>query len=149
IQALAKSGVAFDQIAILLRSPERYQPIVEDALRRAALPAWFSRGTARPEPGGRAFLALLACACERLSASRFAEYLSLGQVPLISLDCVWTPPSDELLRAGDSAARSDDDAPPVAPAPSRWEQLLVDAAVIDGRDRWVRRLRGLEREFEM
>ena len=30
---------------------------------------------------GRAFLAILACACEKLSARRFAEYLSLAQVP--------------------------------------------------------------------
>ena len=47
-------------MAILLRSPERYQPVIEDALRRAGIPAYFSRGTARPDPGGRAFLALLA-----------------------------------------------------------------------------------------
>jgi ATP-dependent exoDNAse (exonuclease V) beta subunit len=73
-----EEGVAFDQVAILLRSPERYQPMVEDALRRAGVPAYFSHGSARPDPGGRAFLALLACASERLSASRFAEYLSLG-----------------------------------------------------------------------
>ena len=68
-------------MAILLRNPERYQPVIEDALRRAAIPAYFSRGTARPDPAGRAFLALLACAAEKCSASRFAEYLSLGQVP--------------------------------------------------------------------
>ncbi len=35
------------------------------------------------------------------------------------------------------------------PAPSAWEKLLVDAAVIGGRDRWARRLHGLEREFEL
>ena len=78
---LAREGIAFDQVAILLRNPDRYQPMIEDALRRARIPAWFSRGTARPHPSGRAFLALLLCAGERLSASRFAEYLSLGQVP--------------------------------------------------------------------
>ena len=43
--------------------------------------AWFDRGTRRPHPAGRAFLAILACACENLSARRFAEYLSLAQVP--------------------------------------------------------------------
>src|SRR5262249_2960052 len=31
-------------------------------------------------------------------------------------------------------------------APRRWEQLLVDAAVIGGRERWERRLAGLEQE---
>src|SRR5581483_7882539 len=81
ILRLAREGVAFDHVAILLRNPERYQPMVEEALRRARIPAYFSRGTARPDPAGRAFLALLGCAAEKCSASRFAEYLSLGQVP--------------------------------------------------------------------
>src|SRR5207245_7060396 len=31
--------------------------------------------------------------------------------------------------------------------PFDWERLLVDAAVIGGKDRWSRRLRGLENEF--
>jgi ATP-dependent helicase/nuclease subunit B len=81
ILRLAAEGVKFDEIAILLRHPERYQPMIEDALRRARIPAWFSRGTTRPDPSGRAFLAILACAVERCSASRFAEYLAFGQVP--------------------------------------------------------------------
>ena len=34
-------------------------------------------------------------------------------------------------------------------APERWEQLLVDAAVIGGKDRWERRLRGLENEVRL
>ncbi len=34
-------------------------------------------------------------------------------------------------------------------APWRWEQLLVDAAVIGSRERWAKRLDGLERELEM
>ncbi len=32
--------------------------------------------------------------------------------------------------------------------PIGWERLLVDAAVIGGRDRWARRLRGLRAEFD-
>lgn len=74
------SDVPFDEVAILLRSPERHQPLVVEALRRAGIPAHCTHGTMRPDPAGRAFLALLHCAAERLSASRFAEYLSLGQV---------------------------------------------------------------------
>src|SRR5213075_3003123 len=81
ILSAADSGVAFDRVAILLRNPEAYQSLVEDALRRAGIPAFFSHGSRRPNPSGRAFLALLACASEGLSASRFSEYLSLGQVP--------------------------------------------------------------------
>src|SRR4030095_6129321 len=80
VHRAAELGVPFDKMAILLRNPEAYQTLVEDALRRAGIPAFFSRGSRRPNPAGRALLALLACAAEGLSASRFAEYLSLGQV---------------------------------------------------------------------
>src|SRR5262249_26715607 len=139
------------QVAILLRAPDRYQPMVEEALRRAAIPAYFSRGTARPDPAGRAFLALLACAAEKVSASRFAEYMSLGQIPQNEPNRTdaWVGPEDELL--ADAAPARDQtitDGPSVT-APSAWEQLLVDAAVINGRDRWQRRLNGLEAEFAL
>ena len=81
IRKLTEADTPFDRIAILLRDPERYQPFLEEALRRAGIPAYFTRGVVRPHPAGRAFLALLACAQDGCSASRFSEYLSLGQVP--------------------------------------------------------------------
>lgn len=81
ILAEARAGVRFDEMAIVVRSPQSYFGLLEHALGRAGVPAWFDRGTRRPHPAGRAFLALLACAAEQLSAARFAEYLSLGQVP--------------------------------------------------------------------
>ena len=81
IQAEARRGVPFDRIAVLLHSPTQYVPYLEEALARAGIRGWFARGTRRPEPGGRALLALLNCAAERFSARRFAEYLSLAQVP--------------------------------------------------------------------
>ena len=117
---IASSGIAFDQAAILVRSPERYQPLVVEALRRAGIPAHCTRGSRRPDAAGRSFLALLHCAEEGLSASRFAEYLSLGQMP-----------EDEEPRT-----------------PAAWERLLVDAAVIGGAGRWKRRLDGLAEEFQ-
>jgi len=146
---LAQKGIAFDQAAILLRNPDRYQPMVEDALRRARIPAWFSRGSARPHPSGRAFLALLLCAAERLSASRFAEYLSLGQIPETPPSAKWVAPADEIL-----GALEGEEAKPVPeadhPTPWRWERLLVEASVIGGgKDRWERRLNGLEAEFAL
>ena len=69
------------EMAVLLRAPHTYLGLLEHAFQRAGIPSWFDRGTRRPDPSGRAFLALLACADEDLSARRFAEYLSLGQVP--------------------------------------------------------------------
>ena len=104
IRALAEQGTPFDRIAILLRNVDPYQPLVEEALRRAGIAHYFSRGAARPDPAGRAFLALLACASEGCSASRFAEYLSLGQTPPLNPDgspqtraAQWVPADDEIL----------------------------------------------------
>ncbi|MEO8099527.1 MAG: PD-(D/E)XK nuclease family protein [Acidobacteriota bacterium] len=150
ILAFAKAGTAFDQIAILVRNPDRYQPMIGDALQRAGIPAYFSRGTTRPDPAGRAFLALLGCAAENLSASRFAEYMSLGQIPQPAAPSEWVPPEDELLAIDPAAAAPAAIAEePNRPTPRRWERYLVDAAVIGGRDRWERRLRGLEAEWEL
>jgi len=75
---IRRAAAPFDRVAVLLRSPERYQPLIEEALRRAGIPGYYSRGTLRPDPSGRAFLALLACAWEGCTATRFAEYLSLA-----------------------------------------------------------------------
>jgi ATP-dependent helicase/nuclease subunit B len=213
----ARRGVRFDQMAILLRAPAAYSGLLESALNRAGIPSFFARGTRRPDPAGRAFLALLGCGAEHLSARRFAEYLSLGQVP--ALDPSGSPPlrppafsrsDDEALGAAADAAlgaetpaardsvslseaggRSADAAPVTEPAdaglpifpkplrdgtpgqvpvgatgaaghpdedpvlegslraPWKWEELLVEAAVIGGQDRWARRLEGLERELTM
>ena len=164
----ARGGVPFDQIAILIRSPQHYLGLIEHALQRAKVPAWFSRGTRRPHPAGRAFLALLACASEQLSASRFAEYLSFAQVPAEKArETAWAASQDEAFGRRPAAVEepdpdSDEQAPlradvredgPVLAgtlrAPWRWEALLVDAAVI-GRDagRWKRRLDGKRREIE-
>jgi ATP-dependent helicase/nuclease subunit B len=160
----ARQGTAFDRMAILLRAPATYWSLLEVALVRAGIPAFFARGARRPDPAGRAFLALLDCARERFSASRFAEYLSLGQVP--SLDAAggpparspeWTVADDEALATPAPAEvggaeheepeRPDSDEVPVVDgtlrAPWKWEALLVESAVIGGRERWARRLGGL------
>jgi RecB family exonuclease len=161
----AGRGVPFDEMAIFVRSPHSYFGLLEHALRRADVPAWFDRGTRRPHPTGRAFLALLACAGEQLSASRFAEYLSLGQVPREDeIERAWVAAADEEV-----APAAIDPGPPAAfalrasapeeggphdgivegslRAPWRWEKLLIEAAVI-GQDasRWRRRLDGKTQE---
>jgi CRISPR/Cas system-associated exonuclease Cas4 (RecB family) len=163
IRRLAAQGTSFDRVAILLRNVEQYQPLVEEALRRAAIPGYFSRGAARPDPAGHAFLALLACAGEGCSASRFAEYLSLGQLPLVDENGApvkrppqWVPPDDEVLANFQSTPPGWENSPPEVESsdeitlavPNGWEKLLVDAAVIGGHGRWARRLRGLRAELQ-
>ena len=79
----AEAGVPFDEMAVFLRTPQHYLGLLEHACARAGVPAYFDRGIRRPDPAGRAFIALLSCAVEGLSARRFDEYLSLGQVPRV------------------------------------------------------------------
>jgi len=165
----AARGVPFDRMAVLLRAPQTYLSVLEHALERAGIPAWFHRGTRRPDPAGRALLALLACADEDLSARRFAEYVSLGQVPLNEAGNAdqWSPPADDIVEAvlppderaqdaqpeEEAAAQiargeSDRDLAGTLRAPWRWEDLIVEAAVIGRLDRWQRRLKGLEHEYD-
>jgi hypothetical protein len=110
----------FDEIAVFVRSAERHQPLLEEAFARAGVPAWYSRGVRRPEISGRAFLALLRCAAEDLSAARFAEYLSFGRMP-----------------AEEGVSRPT----------SRWERILSKASVISGLSRWESRLQAYENEL--
>ena len=192
----ADAGVPFDEMAVLLRAPHTYLGLLEHAFARGGVPAWFERGTRRPDPAGRAFLALLACADEGLSARRFAEYLSLSQVPSTGAgtgtgtgagtgagvdtgtgagldtganDMAERRQGDVPVETADALlppeARVEDPAPvDEAPlrterdgdrvvagtlrAPWRWEELLVEAYVIEGLARWQRRLPGLRNEFD-
>jgi CRISPR/Cas system-associated exonuclease Cas4 (RecB family) len=169
VQAEAARGIPFDRIAVFLRSPSEYRLHLEEALRRAAIPAYFARGTNRPDPAGRALLALLRCRGEDFSARRFAEYTSLAQVPnpesANNSEPNWAPPPGDVLPIGiepepQSEEEREDEPLPVdlesageiegtLRAPWRWEKLLVDSAVIGGRERWKKRIDGLETELRL
>ena len=187
----ASRGVPFDEMAVFLRTPRQYLGLLEHACARGAVPAYFDRGTRRPDPAGRAFVALLACACEGLSARRFDEYLSLGQVPQIApprraggagragespaaspghwpRDEVFPWPGIDTAEGqhpdeGEPGANGTESDPPDADdeavvagtlrSPWKWEELIVESAVVggrsraDGKRRWRRRLDGLAADF--
>ena len=173
VLSLARRGIPFDRIAVLLRSPEGYRSYIEEAFNRAGIPTHYARGAVRPDPAGRAFCSLLKCAAEGLSSRRFAEYLSLGQVPdamfdgappeaipggerWVSADSEFAPFSTEevaeQLRPAPPAIYQPDGTPVTEGqlrAPRRWERLLVEAAVIGGRDRWRRRIDGLANDLRL
>lgn len=166
----ARAGIPFDEIAVFLRMPETYSAALQTAFGRAGVPAYFARGTKRPDPAGRAFLALLDCAADGLSAKRFATYLSFGEIP--RLDATgqvsaagqgWSGSADEMVGPAARAAHEADETAPApleqAPvvdgegwtgaAPWRWEELIVEASVIGSHERWQRRLTGLENELRL
>jgi ATP-dependent helicase/nuclease subunit B len=183
----AARGVPFDDMAICLRAPQQYLGLLEHACARGGVPAYFDRGTRRPDPSGRAFVALLSCAVDGLSAKRFDEYLSLGQVPQVDAAAAGRAgtrteaplasirPADEVFHSAVEAAQTDDAAGPeetsdppegerpdssdeaviagTLRSPWKWEELIVESAVVGGRTRedgaarWERRLDGLAADF--
>ncbi len=175
----AERGVPFDEMGIFLRSPQHYLGLLEHACARAGVPVCFDRGTRRPDPAGRAFVALLSCGVEGLSAKRFDEYLSLGQVPRLDAKPLPTLvcPHDEVFDGAGLAGVDDpadlDDPDTAAPdvpladsdddaivagtlrSPWKWEELIVESAVIggrtrlEGRTRWRRRLDGLSADYHL
>jgi ATP-dependent helicase/nuclease subunit B len=179
----AQRGVPFDQMAVFVRTPQHYLGLLEHACARADVQAYFDRGIRRPDPAGRAFVALLSCAVEGLSAKRFDEYLSLGQVPQVEGKGQRAEgreerrelkvPSDELFVSSnddeepetpeqaapedESTADSDDEAVIAGTlrSPWKWEELVVESAVVGGRTRvdggrrWRRRLGGLAADYTL
>src|SRR5207248_9464252 len=98
--------------------------LLEHACARGDVPVYFDRGTSRPDPAGRAFVALLSCAVEGLSAKRFDEYLSLGQVPRVGETAVErvAAPSAEVFHV--EAPLEDDDAD--VPAVDSDDEAIVE-----------------------
>lgn len=150
----AAEGVAFDRMAIVLRAPHPYRPHLTEVFRRARVPLRMTPGTVRPDPTGRALLALLTCKEERYSVRAFSEYLSLAVAPMDTERAVgWVRPDPELLPFRTDARTDGLDAVDGTPGarmlrlPREWERFLVDAAVIGGRERWARRLEMHDREM--
>lgn len=150
ILALLRTGSALRDVAVVLADPAAYRGPIAEALVRAGLPHSPIAGARRPDPSGRALLALIDCALEGLSARAFIEYLSFGVLPPAESGAppaAWAP--------GDRVGDDEDDEPaddtsegPVRAgtlrSPYRFERVMVDAAVVGGGvRRWESRLAGL------
>ncbi len=158
----ARRGVRLDNVAVFLRAPEAYAGLLESAFARAKIPAHFALGSSRPEPSGRAFLALLACRAEDFSSKRFAEFLSLA--PSSRDDASFTNEfSDPVSRSeklgslleGQTFGVENETSPGPAKITTdslslsiRWERLLVEASIVSRKERWSRRLEALGQSFD-
>ena len=152
-----RADTPFDRIAVVARNRSQ-QAALQAALTAAEIPAFWARGVRRPDPRGRAFLALLDCAEENLSAERFAEYMSFGQVPPSATDGTvapvptpWVPADDPFQLA--FVSYDEEEERPASDGGfdvlDRWEHWLTEAAVVGSRQRWERRLKGVIREKEI
>ena len=153
----ARGGVPFDEMAVFLRAPRESVGLLGARCARGGIAAWFDRGTGRPDPSGRAFVAMLWCAVEGFSAERFEEYLSVGRfllshrrAPAARCNRRGRPPTAHRLHVergqhpdaedggGEAPARDDEDAAIVEGtlrSPWKWEELIVESAVIGGAPR--------------
>jgi ATP-dependent helicase/nuclease subunit B len=152
VLAEARRGTPLHRIAVVLRKPELARASLEATFRGAGIPLAQRRGVRRPDPSGRALIALLTCASEGLSARAFSSYLSFGALPETASGAPPAASANAISRAYDD---DDDDGdeelaqPETVRAPRGWERLLVDAAVIGGDPaRWRRRLAGLAEELK-
>ncbi len=147
----AGRGVPFDQIAVVLRSPHSYLGFLEHAFQRAGIPSWFERGTRRPDPSGRAFLAAVrVCRREPVSPSlRRVSVARAGSARRRACFRFVVGANRRDRRVGGASRRSIEDPDPedearqaaseperrgvvggTLRAPWRWEELLVESAVI-------------------
>lgn len=138
----AGRGVPFDRMAVLLADAAEYAPALREAFDRARLPAFFETGAPPVDRAGRAFLALLDCALDDLSADTFFGYLTLGE----------HRPAEGPLREKPEDGNDDPDAAHDPDDPFALlrlqEQLVVEAGVIGGLDRWKRRLERFAENLE-
>lgn len=157
VLAALQAGTSFRRIAVVLADPAQYRAPLAEAFARAKIEASPMLGARRPDPAGRAFLALMDCALEGLSARAFAEYLSFGVLPPAEGGA--PPPAwPEGDRLGDEDEDATDEGKDAADgsvragtlrSPYRFERVMVDAAVVGGgRARWERRLAGLRERLE-
>ena len=170
IQQEAASGVAFDRIAVFLRSTCRVRLASRRSVSTREHPAYFARGTSQ---AGRRGPSAAGVACVRIRRTvgaplRRVHFARASAQPRASRGTN----EDAGLRRNTTCFRRSkpkrspkkrqlEDAPLPAEtedkqivdgtlrAPWRWERLLVESSVIGSEERWERRIAGLERELRV
>ena len=175
----------FDQMAVFLRTPQHYLGLLEHACARAGVPAYFDRGIRRPGSGrprvhraavvrgrgpvGQAIrripVARAGAAGQSVGEPRVPSHESRATVvPRDELFASTVDDEDEPESPEDIAARSRSrfaiqttrpSSPARCGAPWKWEELVVESAVVGGRtradggQRWRRRLDGLAADYRL
>ncbi len=117
IQDAADQGVRYQEIGVLLRSPDAYRVPLASAFDRAGIDAFFVEGVPRVDPAARGLSLLLDLIDADLDRGRVMEFLSSARIRWGSL-------------LGADAAVS----------PSGWDRLSARAGVVSGLEMWRTRL---------
>jgi ATP-dependent helicase/DNAse subunit B len=118
-------GMAFSDIAILLRSSEPYAPIVIEALTRLGIPYYLNGGTALAKTrAGQSLNLLLAILEQNYSRTSVMEFISYAP---IAFDVF-----------GDVALQDDI---------ASWDYFAIAAGIVAGKEEWRDRLERLHRRI--
>jgi len=116
ILALARDGIAFREIGVLLRLPATYAPLLREALAEAGISFYLHHGiTLGESAAGKGFRLLLSLAGTSYTRADVIEFLT-------------------------AALLAPDRAPDAALSPSLWDLVTRRAGIVEGRDAWRERL---------
>jgi ATP-dependent helicase/nuclease subunit B len=117
IQQAAQEGVRYQEIAVLLRSPDSYSVGLASALERAGIDAFFVDGVPRIDPAARSLSLMLDLIGADLDRGRVMELLTSARIKWGSV-------------LGADAEVS----------PSGWDRLSARAGIVSGLEAWRKRL---------
>ncbi len=117
IQQAARDGVCYQEIAVLLRSPDSYKVALASAFERAGIDAFFVDGVPRIDPAARGLSLMLDLIGADLDRGRVMELLTSARLKWGSL-------------LGPEAQVS----------PSGWDRLSARAGIVSGLEVWRKRL---------
>jgi ATP-dependent helicase/nuclease subunit B len=117
IQQAAHEGVRYQEIAVLLRSPEAYSVALASAFERAGIDAFFVEGVPRIDPAARGLSLLLDLVGADVDRGRVMEFLTSASIQ-------WGSVLD----------------PEAEVSPSGWDRLSARAGIVSGLAAWRKRL---------
>lgn len=117
IQQAAAEGVRYQDVAVLLRSPDAYNVALASAFDRAGIDAFFVEGVPEVDPAARGLSLLLDLVGSDLDRARVMEFLTSARIRWAN---VLGPEADV--------------------SPARWDRLSAQAGIVAGLESWRSRL---------
>jgi ATP-dependent helicase/nuclease subunit B len=128
IRDASAEGIAYRDVAVLLRNPSIYAAPLAAAFERAGIAAYFLEGVPRVDPAARALGLLLGLLDADLDRGQVMELFTTAQIP-------W----EALIGQDDEIS------------PARWDLLSARAGIVSGLASWRAKLataRGAREELE-
>jgi RecB family exonuclease len=117
IQQAAAQGTRYQDVAVLLRSPDAYNVAFASAFERAGIDAFFVEGVPEVDPAARGLSLLLELVGANLDRARVMEFLTSARIRWANV----LGPEAEI-------------------SPARWDRLSAQAGIVGGLESWRSRL---------